>query len=115
MLTHRNSVTSLKKAIGDPFLNVNVYCAILSPGIRAGTHRHAVESPRRAPDRVMAHFASAIPAIDRISGIRLEFDTWGMGWGFGETTPVLRSGIKGKADAQPADHAGVRQPKQRPA
>ncbi len=58
-------------------------------------------------ERVMAHFASANPAIDRTDGLSLEFDDWRFNLRGSNTEPLLRLNVESRGNAQLVEQ-GVR-------
>lgn len=60
-----------------------------------------------ALERVMVHFASANPAIDRTDGLSLAFDDWRFNLRGSNTEPLLRLNVESRGDAQLVEQ-GVR-------
>ena len=58
-------------------------------------------------ERVMAHFASANPAIDRTDGLSLAFDDWRFNLRGSNTEPLLRLNVESRGNAQLVEQ-GVR-------
>jgi phosphomannomutase len=58
-------------------------------------------------ERVMAHFASANPAIDRTDGLSLAFDEWRFNLRGSNTEPLLRLNVESRGNAQLVEQ-GVR-------
>lgn len=66
----------------------------------SGELNYRVADIGRTLDRVMAHFASENPAIDRTDGISLEFDDWRFNLRGSNTEPLLRLNVEARGDAQ---------------
>lgn len=73
----------------------------------SGELNYRVTGIAGALERVMAHFASANPAIDRTDGLSLEFDDWRFNLRGSNTEPLLRLNVESRGNAQLVEQ-GVR-------
>lgn len=73
----------------------------------SGELNYRVDDIPQALERVMAHFASANPAIDRTDGLSLAFDDWRFNLRGSNTEPLLRLNVESRGNAQLVEQ-GVR-------
>jgi phosphomannomutase/phosphomannomutase/phosphoglucomutase len=64
----------------------------------SGEINFTVDDPARVMDRVLGHFQSDRPAVDRTDGISLSFDDWRFNLRASNTEPVIRLNVETRAD-----------------
>lgn len=64
----------------------------------SGEINYSVDNIRAAIDRVMAHYASEAPVIDRTDGLSMEFNDWRFNLRGSNTEPLLRLNVESRGD-----------------
>jgi phosphomannomutase/phosphoglucomutase len=65
----------------------------------SGEINFRVNDATAALDHILAHYAAAVPAIDRTDGLSLEFPTWRFNVRSSNTEPLLRLNVETRGDA----------------